>query len=208
MGGFGFIGYFGSMPKAQAMKSRLVPSKKTIQDSFHSKSTKKTYASYQKQFAKFCEARGASASTASSDLCTDFFHSLVEKGRTTRTIQAAKTALVSFFKDIGASPNPAQDTGTKRYVVGLKKYNKKYDVDDEKKAHPMSFGELSTIMDALAKLHPFVRSMYRFLLSGCFLGCFRISEMLMLRWNDVSRGVLDIPKGTRSFCGKLEDVSF
>ncbi len=57
--------------------------------------------------------------------------------------------------------------------------------------YPLCVGRLSTMMDSLAPMNPFVCNMYRFLLCGCFLGCFRISEMLQLRWNDVSRGCLN-----------------
>ncbi|ETV67538.1 hypothetical protein H257_16269 [Aphanomyces astaci] len=77
--------------------------------------------------------------------------------------------------------DPALDTAVRHYIVGLPKYNKQNNVDEEKKTHPLTAQELSTVVNALASLHPFLGSMRRFL----FLGCFRMSGVLALRWNDV-----------------------
>ncbi|RQM26006.1 hypothetical protein B5M09_013336 [Aphanomyces astaci] len=85
---------------------------------------------------------------------------------------------------MGVTSNPAQDAATRRYIVGLQKYNKQHNVDEEKKAHPLSVHELSTLMNSLAHLHPFVGDMLR-LLAVAFICCFRVSEVLALRWNDV-----------------------
>jgi integrase len=71
-------------------------------------------------------------------------------------------------------------------VVGLQKYNKQNNIDDEKKAHPVSVHELSIIMNAFSALHPFVGAMYRFMFSAAYLGCFRMGEVLNLTWDDVS----------------------
>ncbi|KAH9168422.1 hypothetical protein AeNC1_017922, partial [Aphanomyces euteiches] len=137
-------------------------------------------------FEDFCVKHkdGLRGDAATPDDCTDFLHFLYENGRKSRTVDAAKNALVSYFKQRRITPNPAQDLTTKQYVVGLQKYNRRNDFEDEKKAHPLTF-EMSTIINSFAKMDPFVGAMYRLLFSGCYLGCFRISEMLALKWSDV-----------------------
>ncbi|KAG9416718.1 hypothetical protein AC1031_001101 [Aphanomyces cochlioides] len=162
-------------------------SKQTIEESFRGASTRRAYGTYQKQFESFLQAHkgGIAPETASTVDCTDFFHHLYTSGKKTRTIDLAKSALVAFFSSKGVSPNPAQDTNARRYIVGLQKFNKKNNIDEEKKAHPLSVHELSTLMNALSDLHPFVGSLLRLLLAIAFLGCFRISEVLNLRSNDV-----------------------
>ncbi|ETV90191.1 hypothetical protein H310_14973 [Aphanomyces invadans] len=70
-------------------------------------------------------------------------------------------------------------------MVGLQKSNKQNNVDEEKKAHPLTVQELSTLMNAFASLHPFLGAMLRLLLAVGFVGCFHVSEALALRWNDV-----------------------
>ncbi|KAH9146733.1 hypothetical protein AeRB84_009419 [Aphanomyces euteiches] len=57
------------------------------------------------------------------------------------------------------------------------------------KAHPLSINELSILMNSFGDLHPFLGAMFRFLFSVSYLGCFRISEVLGLKWCDVSRAV-------------------
>ena len=166
----------------------LPPSKQAIQDSFHGASTRRTYTTYQKQFQEFCDSTkdGLLPELASTEDCTDFFHHLYSLGRKARTVDLAKTSLVAFFNVKGVTPNPAKDVAARRYVVGLQKFNKLNNVDEEKKAHPLTVHELSTIMNSFASYHTFLAAMYRFMLCTCFLGCFRISEVLSLRWNDVA----------------------
>ncbi|KAF0717988.1 Aste57867_1974 [Aphanomyces stellatus] len=168
-------------------KPTTVPSKKTIQDSFHGVSTRRAYVTYQKQFVAFLQSHknGAEPREAGTEECTDFFHHLYTKGRKASTIDLAKSALVAYFAAMIVAPNPAQDSTTRRYIDGLQKYNKQNNVDEEKKALPLSVYELSTLMNSLAHLHPFVGAMLRLLLAVGFIGCFRISEVLALRWNDV-----------------------
>ncbi|KAH9088434.1 hypothetical protein LEN26_019515, partial [Aphanomyces euteiches] len=89
-----------------------------------------------------------------------------------RTIDSAKTALVAYFNNHEIDPNPAQSLQTKRYVVGLQKYNRQNNLEDESKAHPLTVYELSRLMDAFSNLNPFVGSI--------------ISEMLALTWSDVN----------------------
>ncbi|RLN99825.1 hypothetical protein DYB28_000771 [Aphanomyces astaci] len=101
------------------------------------------------------------------------------------TIDVAKSTFVAYFKSKRVSPNPAQDSISRQYIVGLQKFNKKNNVDEEKKAHPLTVHELSTLMNGLSGLHPFVGSLIRLLLPVAFLGCYRISEVLNLRRNDV-----------------------
>ncbi|KAG9403796.1 hypothetical protein AC1031_005291 [Aphanomyces cochlioides] len=151
-----------------------VPPKETIHASFLSSSTHRQYKTYQTQFEDFClnHKNGLSGTAATPDDCTDFLHYLFENGRKSRTIDAAKNALVSFYKQKRITPNPAQDITTKHYVVGLQKYNRRNDFEDEKKAHPLSVFGLSTIMNSFANVDPFVGAM--------------ISEMLGLKWSDVS----------------------
>ncbi|RHY45213.1 hypothetical protein DYB38_012225 [Aphanomyces astaci] len=164
-----------------------VPSKKTIQESFHGASTRRAYTTYQKQFEMFLQTQkgGIDPTTSGTEECTDFFHYLYSQGKKARTIDLAKSALVAYFNARRVAPNPAQDTTARHYIVGLQKYNKQNNVDEEKKAHPLTVQELSTLVNALASLHPFLGSMLRFLLAVSFLGCFRMSEVLALRWNDV-----------------------
>ncbi|KAG9411522.1 hypothetical protein AC1031_017159 [Aphanomyces cochlioides] len=95
--------------------------------------------------------------------------------------------MVAMFKDRKVDPNPAQATDTKQYVVGLQKYNRHHNIDEENKAHPLSVHELSILMNSFGDLNPFLGAMFRFLFSVCYLGCFRISEVLSLRWSDLSR---------------------
>ncbi|RHY82956.1 hypothetical protein DYB26_013067 [Aphanomyces astaci] len=85
-------------------------------------------------------------------------------GRKARTIACAKTAMVAFFKERLVEPNPAQATETKRYFVGLQKFNRQNNVDDEKKAHPLSAHELSLLMNSFGDLNPFVGTMSLFVL--------------------------------------------
>ncbi|KAF0684832.1 Aste57867_23220 [Aphanomyces stellatus] len=167
-----------------------VPTKQTIQDSFRGASTRRIYTTYQNQFQEFCTTykHGLDPVNATADDCTDFFHHLYSLGRKPRTVDSAKTALVAFFKEHQVEPNPAQAPLSKQYVVGIQKYNRQNNVDDEKKAHPLTVDELSTIMNGFAKLNPFVGAMFRCLLSCCYLGCFRIGEMLGLKWGDVALG--------------------
>ncbi|ETV96183.1 hypothetical protein H310_10377 [Aphanomyces invadans] len=131
--------------------------------------------------------RGASTRRAydTPDDCTDFFHHLYTNGKKARTIDVAKSALVAHYNNKRITPNPAQDANARRYIVGLQKFNKKNNVDEERKAHPLTVQEQSTLMKGIAGMHPFVSSLLRLLLSVGFLGCFRISEVLNLRYNDV-----------------------
>ncbi|KAF0698069.1 Aste57867_11289 [Aphanomyces stellatus] len=147
-------------------------SKQTIEESFRGASTRRAYGTYQKQFESFLNAHkgGIAPETASTVDCTDFFHHLYPSGKKTRTIDLAKSAL---------------DTTARRYIVGLQKFNKKNNVDEEKKAHPLKVHELSILMNRLSGLHPFVGSLLRLLLTIGFIGGFRISEVLNLRSNDV-----------------------
>ncbi|RHY38157.1 hypothetical protein DYB25_014190, partial [Aphanomyces astaci] len=169
------------------MNATTVPSKATIQGSFRAASTTRTYLTYQKQFFLFCqEVLAVDPASAGPSACTDFFHHLYGQGKTARTVDSAKTALVAYFRDLKVDPNPARDVESKQYVVGLQKYNKKNNIDDEKKAHPLSVHELSCLVNSLSTSHHFVGAMYRFLLSASYLGCFRISEMLNLTWDDVA----------------------
>ncbi|RHY12997.1 hypothetical protein DYB36_007847 [Aphanomyces astaci] len=167
-----------------------VPTKQTIQDSFRGASTRRTYLTYQTQFQEFCVSHkhGLDPAAATTEDCTDFFHHLYSLGRKPRTVDSAKTSLVAYFKDQHVEPNPAQAPLSKQYVVGLQKYNRQNNVDDEKKAHPLTIDELSTLTNGFARLNSFVGAMFRCLFSCCYLGCFRIGEMLGLKWGDVSLG--------------------
>ncbi|KAF0688550.1 Aste57867_19840 [Aphanomyces stellatus] len=165
------------------------PTKETIQEAFHGASTRRTYSTYQRQFLEYFENanNGKDPCTATTGDCSEFLHHLYSIGRKARTIDCAKTAMVAFFKERHVEPNPAQATETKRYVVGLQKFNRQNNVDDGKKAHPLSVHELSVLMNSFGNLNPFVGAMFRFLFSTCYLGCFRISEVLALRWCDLAR---------------------
>lgn len=169
-------------------QQRSVPSKQTIEDAHRAKSTSRTYRTYQNQFLQFCKdvKSNLNPELATPVDCTDFFHHLYGLGKTARTVDSAKTSLVAYYKERRITPNPAQHAQSKQYVVGLKKYNKQHNIDDEKKAHPISVHELSVIMNALSVQHVFVGSMYRFLLCAAYLGCFRMGEMLSLTWDDVA----------------------
>ncbi|ETV72561.1 hypothetical protein H257_12327 [Aphanomyces astaci] len=59
-------------------------------------------------------------------------------GKKARTIDLVKSALVAFFGSKSVSPNPAEDTNARRYIVGLQKSNKTNNVDEEKKAHALT----------------------------------------------------------------------
>ncbi|ETV64089.1 hypothetical protein H257_18975 [Aphanomyces astaci] len=67
-------------------------------------------------------------------------------------------------------------------ILGKDKQN---NIDEEKKAHPLTVLELSTLLNALSSLHPFFGAMLRLALVVGFIGCFRISEVLRPRWNDI-----------------------
>ncbi|RHY75340.1 hypothetical protein DYB30_013197, partial [Aphanomyces astaci] len=139
------------------MSASAVPSKATIQGSFRSKSTLRTYRTYQKQFAEYCkQLPGVEPEAATPSVCTDFFHHLYSQGKTARTVDSAKTALVAFFHDLKVIPNPARDVESKQYVVGLQKYNKKNNIDDENKAHPLSVHELSCLVNSFSTSHLFL----------------------------------------------------
>ena len=162
-------------------------STRTIEEAFRGESTRRAYGTYQKQFEAFLLANkgGISPEVASTEDCTDFFHHLYTSAKKARTFDLAKSALVAFFSTKRVSPNPAQDTVARQYIVGLQKFNKKNNIDEEKKAHPPTVHELSTLMNGLSALHPFVGALLRLLLASGYLGCFRISEVLNLRYNDV-----------------------
>ncbi|RLO02112.1 hypothetical protein DYB28_013081, partial [Aphanomyces astaci] len=170
-------------------------SKKTIEDSFLGASTRRTYKTYQTQFETFMRTHkdGVEPHAAGTEECTDFFHFMYSQGKKARTIDQAKSALVAYFNAKGLKPNPAQDASTRRYIVGLQKYNKQNNIDEEKKAHPLTVLELSTLLNALSSFHPFVGTMVRLALVVGFIGCFRISEVLGLRWNDIQ--LVDDNKG-------------
>ncbi|RHZ26678.1 hypothetical protein DYB31_008489 [Aphanomyces astaci] len=139
------------------MNASAVPSKATIQGSFRSKSTLRTYRTYQKQFAEYCkQLPGVEPEAETPSVCTDFFHHLYSQGKTARTVDSAKTALVAFFHDLKVIPNPARDVESKQYVVGLQKYNKKNNIDDENKAHPLSVNELSCLVNSFSTSHLFL----------------------------------------------------
>jgi site-specific recombinase XerD len=179
----------------QAQSNPLPPSKETIEDAFHAKSTRRTYKTYQNQFTDFCKVqkKGLAPDKASASVCTDFFHYLYTTGKKAKTVESAKAALVAFFSEKNVSPNPARDNESKKYVVALQKYNKQNNIDEENKAHPVSVFELSRIISSFSSHHLFVGSMYRFLFCASFLGCFRISEVLNLTWDDV--GIREDEKG-------------
>ncbi|KAH9088710.1 hypothetical protein LEN26_019372 [Aphanomyces euteiches] len=115
---------------------------------------------------------------ATTDDCTDFLHHLYTLGRKARTVDSTKTAMVALFKENKIEPNPAQATEIKHYVVGLQKYNRQNNIDEEQKAHPLTIHELSVLMNGFGELNHFTAAMFRFL---CHL-----SEMLALKWCDVS----------------------
>jgi integrase len=171
------------------MQKERPKNKEDIQDCFHAKNTKRTYKTYQSQFVKYCKVQKHNLipKHAKTNDCIDFFHFLYsEEKKSARTIDCAKTALVNFFIDNGVDPNPAQHRDAKKYVKALQKYNRQHNIDEEKKAHPVSIHELSLIINAFAVYPRFVGSMYRFLFSACFIGCYRISEMLNLTWDDIA----------------------
>ncbi|RHY23762.1 hypothetical protein DYB32_009071 [Aphanomyces invadans] len=172
-----------SLPNMPPKKTASVPLKKTIQESLQGASTRRAYTTYQKQFEAYLSMHkgGMSAGAAGIEKFPDYFHFLYSQGKIARTIDLAKSALVAFFTALGVNPSPAQDSTTRRYIVGLQKYNKQNNVDEEKKAHTLSLYELSTLMNGLAGLHPFVGAMYRLLLAVGYLGCFRMGEVLALR---------------------------
>ncbi|ETV74051.1 hypothetical protein H257_11363 [Aphanomyces astaci] len=147
------------------MNATTVPHKAAIQGSFRSKSTLRTYQTYQNQFAKFCkDVIAIDPAGATPGACTDFFHLLYSLSKTARTVDSAKTALVAYFQALKVDPNPARDVESNQYVV----------------AHPLSVYELSLLVNSLASPHMFVGALYRFLLCASYIGCFRISEMLNL----------------------------
>ncbi|ETV95828.1 hypothetical protein H310_10872 [Aphanomyces invadans] len=127
---------------------------------------------YQKQFESFPQAQkaGKSPETATTEDCSEFFHKLYTRGIKARTINIAKSELVAYFNSKRVSPDPAQDAVARQYIVGLQKLNKKNNADEEKKAHPLTVHELSTLMNRLSGLHPFVGSLLRLLLAVAFLG--------------------------------------
>ncbi|RHY07793.1 hypothetical protein DYB25_007310 [Aphanomyces astaci] len=139
------------------------------------------------QFETFMRTniQGVEPHAAGTEECTDFFHFMYSQGKKTRTIDQAKSALIAYLNAKGLKPNPAQDASTRRYIVGLQKYNNQNNIDEEKKAHPLTVLELSTLLNALSSFHPFVGTMVRLALVVGFIGCFRISEVLGLRWNDI-----------------------
>ena len=93
-----------------AASGKLIPRapKSTIEDAYHSISTKNIYATYQSQFLAFCESidGGIEPLKATPKTVTDFFHYLYDKGRKSSTIDSAKTALAAFFRDNRVEPNP------------------------------------------------------------------------------------------------------
>ncbi|RHY87450.1 hypothetical protein DYB35_009716 [Aphanomyces astaci] len=96
-------------------------SKQTIEESFHGTSTRRAYDTYQQQFEAFLQAHktGTALEAASTEDCTDFFHALYTRGLTARTIDVDKSALVAYFNSKRVSPNPAQDSIARQYIIGL-----------------------------------------------------------------------------------------
>lgn len=117
-----------------------VPSKDTISSAFHAKSTQKANRTYQKQFQTYCrEKRNSLDAKLACHGLYGFFHDMYTKGRKARTIDLAKTTPIAFFSGHKLHPNPAKHSETKRYVVGLHKYNKQNNIDEEHKAHLLQF---------------------------------------------------------------------
>ena len=164
----------------------VVPSKETIQRSILSIASKKNYSTYQKQYIEFCDKRHVVAIESTTTDITDFFHELYTKGKSARTISAAKSAIVNLFKKHKITPNIAQDVECREYVGGALKYNKTNNIEEEKKAHPLSVYELSCIITKFSESHNFIGALYRFVFCVCYFGCFRISETLNLRFADVA----------------------
>ncbi|RHY52842.1 hypothetical protein DYB30_011013, partial [Aphanomyces astaci] len=129
---------------------------------------------------------GLNPNAATLEDCTDFLHHLYSLGRKTGSVDSVKTALVSFFKESCISPNPAQDMHVKRYGIGLQKYNRQNNIYDEKKAHPLTVHELSTLIKLFANTILFMRR------GGCFYRVFESPErkfnfrelMAWCRWTD------------------------
>ncbi|RHY99188.1 hypothetical protein DYB35_011334, partial [Aphanomyces astaci] len=113
---------------------------------------------------------GLNPNAATLEDCTDFLHHLYSLGRKAGSVDSAKTALVSFFKESCISPNPAQDMHVKRYGIGLQKYNRQNNIYDEKKAHPLTVYELSTLIKLFANTILFMRR------GGCFYRVFESPE--------------------------------
>ncbi|KAH9148775.1 hypothetical protein AeRB84_007991 [Aphanomyces euteiches] len=149
-----------------------VPTKQVIQESFLGASTRRTYKTYQQQFLNYFQEANheKDPQSATSNDCTDFLHHLYSLGRKARTIDCAKTAMVALFKEYRIDPNPAQALDTKQYVVGLQKYNRQHNLDDEKKAHPLSINELSILMNSFGDLHPFLGAMFSLSILSLLLG--------------------------------------
>ncbi|KAH9133988.1 hypothetical protein AeRB84_020112, partial [Aphanomyces euteiches] len=172
----------------------VLPTKQTIQESFLSASTRRTYATYQRQFTTYCATvkDGIDPLTSSTEECTDFFHHLYALGKSSRTIDPAKTALVALFKQNQIIPNPAQDIKTKQYVVGLQKYNRQNNIDDERKAHALTVNELSLLFEFIGKVQslprryvsPLVLFRIYWLHSDGRIACFKVERRrIWLRWH-------------------------
>ena len=151
--------------------------------------TLNAYKSYIKQFQVFCRANPEIPRVTEEnqvDLILLFLHSLYERQLKSGTIDQAKSALVYMFNGNTTNiENPARNKRVKKYVLGLKKMKKKSGEEETIRAYPLSIYQLNEMHKDCQAQHPFITIFYRLVFAIAYLGCFRMAEVLNLKWRDV-----------------------
>ncbi len=157
-----------------------------VLDAALAESTHSAYNSYIRKFRLYCIEKDYVDLDYDSltKVIKDFMHTYTVAGYSAYTVDQIKSSLVYCYKILKISPNPAQDDVVKRYVLGLKKITKKTE-EESTKAYPISDKQIQFLLNGLAASHYLVQCYYRLLFCICYLGGFRIGEVLNIRWRDI-----------------------
>jgi integrase len=175
------------------MTAAIDPTIEEIIDSVLAPKTRSQYRTYINRYVDFCHRNNYDIDNPEYNDLVDYiaayFHFLkIDMALGTGVISQAKSALVFLYKKKRRQPNPAQSTQAKDYVNGNIRRNKRLGLDVEKKAYPLKAAELNQILITMMYLPEFSRYYYSLMFVMCYLGCFRIGEVLNLRWQDVGLG--------------------
>ena len=137
-----------------------------------SNASRKSYATYQKQYSDFLIRKEINLDLQDYDQLVanilEFFHYLSEeKTLKAGTNVSAKSTLVNLFQDL--DKNPAQDKKMRRYANGLDKFRKSNNLEEETHAHPINAFELSEVMVFLNLQHPLFATITSYSLQLRFL---------------------------------------
>ncbi len=157
----------------------------------HSNKTLSTYKTYIKQFNQFLVQKSSSLETLSFPEkvleVESFLYSKAVVG-TSNAVDQARSSLVYYFNEKSEydDQNPAKHSSIRKFVLGTRKRKRKFEHEEPEKAYPVGLSEMRELINQLENKHHYIRIYYTFLLILSFIGCFRISEVLALKWKDIS----------------------